>query len=267
MENNNLGYRSTSATAITMGMIISSADGSSGSNGLGGGGVLLWLDMRTAILPAQQTLRDLYDGLRVREGAKGRTPEDSDWLFKRVPNPVAAVLFAADSVGRAAEEAKVLIEGGLPCFMVAADDQVVNLSNDEAVGAMLDPMDTPGSLQSSSGGSGGGVNAAVAAAAAPSQRKGEVVLLAAVRPSSWTNGDMPGILRITVSTCADSGKTLAVTVRSIGQLHDTAMAALAAAQTTILGQPASGVGGDGGGGVALLIEPSVEMWEAGIMYL
>lgn len=107
MENNNLGYRSTSATAITMGMIISSADGSSGSNGLGGGGVLLWLDMRTAILPAQQTLRDLYDGLRVREGAKGRTPEDSDWLFKRVPNPVAAVLFAADSVGRAAEEAKV----------------------------------------------------------------------------------------------------------------------------------------------------------------
>lgn len=147
--------------------------------------------------------------------------------------------------------------------MVTASDQVVNLSNDEVVGIMLDPADTPGAQQS---GGGAGINAAVAAAAAPSQREGEVVLLAAVRPTSWMDGDVPGVLRITASACAGSGKTLAVTVRSVGQLHDTAMAALAAAQTTILGLSAGEAGGDGGG-VALLIEPSVEMWEAGIMYL
>lgn len=101
---NNLAHRSTAAASTTMGVIISSSDS---GNGLGGGGVCLWLDMRTTILPAQQALRGLYDDLRGREEAKGRTPEDSDWLFKRVPNPVAAVLFADEPVGRAAEEAKV----------------------------------------------------------------------------------------------------------------------------------------------------------------
>lgn len=67
----------------------------------------LWLDMRTSILPAQQALKSLYDELRRREEAKGHTPEDSNWLFKRVPNPVGAVLFAAEPEGRAAQEGQV----------------------------------------------------------------------------------------------------------------------------------------------------------------
>lgn len=162
-------------------------------------------------------------------------------------------------------------------MVTANDDQLLDVATGEAAGISVDPAGnapSPWDLNQQiggggSGGSDGGINAAVAAAAMPMKTNAEeVLLLHAVKPTSWTDADMPALLRITASTCAGSGKTLVVTIRSVGQLHDTTMAALAAAQTKLLGPPLLGGGdGDRGGGVALLIEPSAELWEAGLMYL
>lgn len=90
-----------------MAVVVPSDDDFNPNGELGGDDISLWLDMRTAILPAQQTLKGLYDELRDREEAKGRTPDDSDWVFGRVPDPVGAVLFADEPEERATEESEV----------------------------------------------------------------------------------------------------------------------------------------------------------------
>lgn len=232
-----------------MGVVLS-ADGG-GSNSLldgGAGGVSLWLDMRTAVLPAAQTLQHLYTDLRRREEALGRSPDDPDWTLARVPNPVRALLYAPQPEGRAADEMKTL-GGALPCFQLNADDRILDVSSGEVIGVGLDPAE---------GGEGQG---AIAICAEAQQAEGNVVLLRGVRPSTWAESDMPNVLQIAASACAGSGKTLAVTVRSVGQLHDAAMAALAASQIQVLGRQGEG------GEVALLIEPMADLWEAGLLYL
>lgn len=226
-----------------------------GGDSLGGaGGITLWLDMRTAVLPASQTLQTLYDNLRQRELALGRTAEDPEWTLKRVPNPVGALLFAPEPEGRAADESNAL-GGALPCYELNGEgDRVLEVPSGNFIGFGFDPV-----------AGGGGPGAGAAAVAAAQQAGGSVVLLLGVRPSDWEGGDMRTVLQIAASACAGSGKTLVVVVRSVGQLHDTAMAALAASQTQVLGQVAGG--GVGGGAVALLIEPAAELWEAGLLYL
>ncbi|CAN0150653.1 unnamed protein product, partial [Scytosiphon promiscuus] len=82
------------------------------ASGGGEGSVTLWLDMRTAVLPAAQTLMTLYSDLRQREEALGRTPDDPDWTLSRVPNPIGALLYAAEPAERAAEEMRALGGGG-----------------------------------------------------------------------------------------------------------------------------------------------------------
>lgn len=250
--------------------------------GEGSGGVSLWLDMRTAVLPAAQTLQLLYSDLRAREEALGRKPGDPDWILGRVPNPVEAVLFAGEPEGRAKEEAGSL-GGALPCFQVLDGDgddldRVLSVPSGEPVGVGLDPA-------GGAAGVGGGAMAVVAAVQQQQQQqqrqRGEgdggqreeaeaLVLLRGVRPSVWEDEDMPTTLKIAASTCAGARtKTrLVVTVRSVGQLHNAAMAALAASQTQMLGQERKGNGANGGGGVVvLLIEPFAELWEAGLLYL
>lgn len=151
--------------------------------------------------------------------------------------------------------------GGLRCFVLGVDDRISDVSTGNAVGVALDPAKS-----NAAGKNGGGINADFAVAAAQNEdTRREIILLRGVRPSNWEDADMPNLLRITASACAGSGKTLVVTIKSVGQLHDTAMAALAAGQTKLLGEPA-GVGAERGR-VALLMEPIAELWEAGIMYL
>lgn len=222
----------------------------------GVGGVSLWLDMRTSPLPAAQTLRTLYDDLRERELSLGRSPDDPDWALRRVPNPVGALLYASESGGRPAEEMEAL-GGALPCFQLGNDcDDMLEVPSGDVVGVGLDPVE---------GGAGAGP-AMAAVAAAQQIGGGDFVVLRGVRPSSWEGGDMKTVLQIAVSACAGSGKTLVVSVRSVGQLHDAAMAALAASQTQVLGR-AVGEGPERGATVVLLIEPVPELWEAGLMYL
>lgn len=242
-------------SALAMGEVIVSTDGGDSLNGAGG--VSLWLDMRTAAFPAAQTLQTLYDDLRQREIALGRSPDDPDWALRRVPSPVGALLYATEPVERAANENKAL-GGFLPCFQLGADnDRVLEVSSGEVVGVELDPLGAKGA--------GPGAGAAAAAVAAAQEAEGNVVLLRGVKPSSWEDEDMATVLQIAASACAGSGKTLAVTVRSVGQLHDAAMAALLASQTQVLGQK-KGEGG-GAGKLALVIEPMSDLWEAGLMYL
>lgn len=255
---------------------------SGGGGGEGEGGVALWLDMRTAALPAAQTLRVLYDDLRQREEARGRGPDDPDWTLGRVPNPVGGLLYAAEPAERAEREMEALGGagggggGGLPCYRLSSIDEgkVLEVSSGEVAGVALDPT--------VDGGEGGG-NAAVEIVAAAQQGGGggggsSLVLLRGVRPSAWEGGDMGTVLRIAASACAGAGKTLVVTVRSVGQLHDAAMAAFAASQTQVLGAGGGGGGAASGSGeaggdedraptVVLLIEPMPELWEAGLLYL
>ena len=239
-------------------------EGAAGSGGGGGGGIALWLDMRTAVLPAAQTLKGLYDDLRQREEALGRSPGDPDWSLGRVPNPVGALFYAAEPPERAAEEMKALGgEGALPCFRISSIDKgkVLNASSGGGgvVGVALDPV---------AAGSGGNPAAEIVAAAQTDPSSG-LVLLRGIRPSVWEGADMGTVLQIAASACAGAGKTLVVTVRSVGQLHDTAMAAFAASQTQVLGSR----GGDEredeecSKPVVLLIEPMPELWEAGLLYL
>lgn len=257
------------------GIVLPSDDVSSGNNSPvlqtgaagsgGGGGITLWLDMRTAVLPAAQTLKSLYDDLRQREEALGRSPEDPDWLLGRVPNPVGALFYAAEPTERAAEEMEALGGGGgaLPCFRLSGIDEgkILDVSSGGVAGAGLDPA----------GGGGGGNPAVEIVAAAQRADCGSLVLLRGVRPSVWEEGDMGTVLQIAASACVGAGKTLVVTVRSVGQLHDAAMAAFAASQTQVLGGgTARGAGAREEGGnpaVALLIEPMPELWEAGLLYL
>lgn len=228
-----------------------------------GGGIALWLDMRTAVLPAAQTLKGLYDDLRQREEALGRSPGDPDWSLGRVPNPVGALFYAAEPPERAAEEMKALGGGGaLPCFRLSSTDKgkVLDASNGlGVVGAALDP----------DGGGSGGNPAVEIVAAAQRADSGSLVLLRRVRPSVWEGEDMGTVLQIAASACAGAGKTLVVTVRSVGQLHDAAMAAFAASQTQVLGcrSEDEGAGEEGSKPVVLLIEPTPELWEAGLLYL
>eukprot|EP00903_Cladosiphon_okamuranus_P014160 g13159.t1 len=238
------------------------AGGVAGSGG--GGGIALWLDMRTAVLPAARTLKGLYDDLRQREEALGRSPGDPDWSLGRVPNPVGALFYAAEPPERAAEEMEALGGGrALPCFRLSSTDEgkVLDASGGGGVvGVALDPA-----------GDGSGGNPAVEIVAAAQQADpGGLVLLRGVRPSVWEGGDMGTVLQIAASACAGAGKTLVVTVRTVGQLHDAAMAAFAASQTRVLGaQEREGGPGEEGGGrpVVLLIEPMPELWEVGLLYL
>lgn len=249
------------AVTSVMGVVVPSADdgGGGGSSsslfGQAAGGISLWLDMRTAVLPATQTLQHLYTDLRRREEALGRSPDDPDWTLKRVPNPVGALLYAPEPEGRAAEEMKTL-GGTLPCFQLNDDDRVLDVSSGEVVGVGLDPAD---------GGRGGQGAIAICAEAQQAEAntsKSSVVLLRGVRPSNWAESDMPNVLQIAAGACTGSGKTLVVSIRSVGQLHDAAMAALAASQIQVLGRQ-----GGVEGGVALLIEPTADLWEAGLSYL
>lgn len=287
-DNNNSSNSSPRIeTASSPSSSSSSSSPSSGGGGDGGGGIALWLDMRTAVLPAAQTLKALYDELRQREESRGRGgPDDPDWSLSRVPNPVGALLYAAEPAERPAEEMKALGGGVLPCFRLSGTDEktrILDVSSGEVAGVGLDP-DPAG------GGSGGGNQAMeiVAAAAVAGQQQhsssssGDLVFLRGARPSVWEDGDMGNVLRIGASACAGAGKTLVVTVRSVGQLHDAAMAAFAASQTHVLGGggpgpgPASGEeetkeGADSSErrppAMALLIEPTAELWEAGLLYL
>lgn len=244
------------------------ASSSGGGGGEGGdGGVALWLDMRTAVLPAAQTLKSLYDELRQREESLGRGPDDPDWSLSRVPNPVGALLYAAEPVERASEEMKALGAGGsggggLPCFRLSGTDEtrIFDVSSGDVVGVGFDPT----------GGEIGGNQAMEIVAAAQQGDSGNLVFLQGARPSVWDDGGMGTVLQIAASACAEAGKTLVVTVRSVGQLHDAAMAAFAASQTQMLGaRPASGKGTSEGRSpaMALLIEPTAELWEAGLLYL
>lgn len=248
-------------TAVTSpGVVTASANDKLGSIGR----VSLWMDMRTAILPAVQTLRILYDELRRREEASGRAPDDPDWSLSRVPNPVAALLYASDPEGRAEREFQEL-GGALPCYRVVDNPghdqraEVLNVSDGNAVGVAIDTVDGVGD-----GGEMMGVGVVAAAVAA----EGNVLLLDGIRPSAWVEGDAPTVVRLVASACPGSGKTLVVAVRSAGQLHDAAMATLAATQTKILG-PAAGDGDVGGRccDIAFLIEPVAELWEVGLLYL
>lgn len=232
----------------------------------GGGGIALWLDMRTAVLPAAQTLKGLYDDLRQREEALGRSPGDPDWSLGRVPNPVGALFYAAEPPERAAEEMNALGGGGaLPCFRLSNidDGKVLDASSDGGgggvVGVALDPA----------GGGSGGNPAVEIVATAQQTDSGNLVVLRGVRPSVWEAGDMGTVLQIAASACAGTGKTLVVSVRSVGQVHDAAMAAFAASQTQVLGggSGAAGAGEQGSKPVVLLIEPMPELWEAGLLYL
>lgn len=240
-----------------------------GGDGGGGGGIALWLDMRTAVLPAAQTLKGLYDDLRQREEALGRSPGDPDWSLGRVANPVGALFYAAEPPERAAEEMEALGGGGaLPCYRLSSIDEgkVLDASSGEGVvGVALDPAAVGG------GGTGGNPAVEIVAAAQQKADSGGLVLLRGVRPSVWEGVDMGTVLQIAASACAGAGKTLVVTVRSVGQLHDAAMAAFAASQTQVLGG-SPGSGGDrapeeGAKPVVLLIEPMPELWEAGLLYL
>lgn len=226
------------------------------------GRVSLWLDMRTAILPAVQTLGILYDELRRREEAAGRTPDDPDWSLTRVPNPVTALLYASEPEGRAKKEFQDL-GGALPCYRVVENpghDQrakVLNVSDGNAVGVALETVDGVGD-----GGEAMGLGVVAAAVAA----EGNVLLLDGIRPSFWVDGDAPTVIRLVASAYAGSGKTLVVAVRSPGQLHDAAMATLTATQTKILG-PAEGDVGGRCCDIVFLIEPVAELWEVGLLYL
>lgn len=226
--------------------------------------------MRTAVLPAAQTLMALYGDLRQREEALGRTPDDPDWTLSRVPNPVGALLYAAEPTGRAAEEIRALGGGGegdsagaaLPCFRLGSDSndansEILDVSSGDVAGVVIDPA------------SGKGNPAAEVVAAAQRPGCGDLVLLRGLRPSVWDEGDMGTVLKIAASACAGAGKTLVVSVRSVGQLHDAAMAALSASQTQVLGGGTASAGGrdSGAGAVVLLIEPMAELWEAGLLYL
>lgn len=216
---------------------------------LDSGKISLWLDMRTAVLPAKQTLQRLYDDLRERELARGRSPDDEDWTLRRVPNPVGALVYSDKPDGRAKEEFEKL-QGALRCFEVDVAGRVRRVDTEDVVGVGLNPA-----AESGDQGPNFAMNAAV-------QGVGEIVLLLAVRPSCWADEDMPTVLRMTAGACAGAGKTLVVTIRTTGQLHEAAMAALSASQTTLL------VGAEAaGGGVALLLEPIAELWEAGMLYL
>ena len=243
--------------AMRAGVVLSTGDGDSLA---GVGGVSLWLDMRTSPLPAAQTLRALYDDLRDRELALGRSPDDPDWALRRVPNPVGALLYASESGGRPAEEMKAL-GGALPCFQLGNDsNDVLEVPSGDVVGVGIDPVEG-----GESGGAGAGP-AMAAVAAAQQIGGGDFVVLRGVRPSAWEGADMTTVLQIAVSACAGSGKTLVVSVRSVGQLHDAAMAALAASQTQVLGRGVD-EGPETGATVVLLIEPVPELWEAGLLYL
>lgn len=243
------------------------AASSGGGGGGGDGGVALWLDMRTALLPAAQTLQALYDELRQREDSLGRGPDDPDWSLSRVPNPVGALLYAAEPADRASEEMKALGAGGnggggLPCFRLSGTDEarILDASSGDVVGVGLDPA----------GGGSGGNQAMEMVVAAQQRDSGNLVFLQGARPSVWEDGDMENVLRIATSACAGAGKTLVVSVRSTGQLHDAAMAAFAASQTQILGaRPAGGerVSEGNSPAMALLIEPMADLWEAGLLYL
>ncbi|CAN0050219.1 unnamed protein product [Ectocarpus sp. 8 AP-2014] len=258
-----LGRRHRSATQRTTRMSEAARPGADS-------GLALWLDMRTAVLPAAQTLKTLYGELRQREEALGRSPEDPDWTLSRVPNPVGALLYAAEPEERAAEEMAALGEAAaaLPCFRLGGTDGtavVVDVSSGHIVGVRVDPVG-----DNAAGGAAGSSAAMGIVAAAQQQRDGGgLVFLPGVRPSVWESGDMGTVLRIASSACAGAGKTLVVTVRSVGQLHEAAMAAFAASQTTVLG--AGGTGAAEGGTtpppMALLIEPMPELWEAGLLYL
>ena len=240
----------------------------SGSNTAGPvGRVSLWLDMRTALLPAEQTLRVLYDELRTREQARGLTPDDPDWSLQRVPNPVGALLYASEPEGRAAREFQQL-GGAIPCYQVTAADgdcvEVLDVPGGNVVGVALDPVKDVG---------GDGMGAGAAAVAAAQRAEGSAVLLDGVRPSAWVDGDAVTVVRIAASACADSGKALVIAVRSVGQLHDAAIAALAASQTQTLGKANGEIGetdgeiGETDGEIVLLIEPVAALWEAGLLYL
>ncbi|CAM9689086.1 unnamed protein product [Ectocarpus fasciculatus] len=243
-----VGHRRRSATQRTARMSEVARPGADS-------GVTLWLDMRTAVLPAAQTLKTLYGELRQREEALGRSPEDPDWTLSRVPNPVGALLYAAEPEERAAEEMKALGEGAaaLPCFRLGSVDgtAVVDVSSGDVVGVRVNPVGD------NAAGGGAGSSAAmdiVAAAAAQQQQQqqrngGDLVLLPGVRPSVWESGDMGTVLRIGSSACAGAGKTLVVT-------------------TTVLGAAGAAEGGaTPPPPMALLIEPMPELWEAGLLYL
>ncbi|CAM9907481.1 unnamed protein product, partial [Hapterophycus canaliculatus] len=207
----------------------------SGSNG-DDGSVTLWLDMRTAVLPAAQTLMALYGDLRQREEALGRTPDDPDWTLSRVPNPVGALLYAAEPAERAAEETRALGggDGGegtgatLPSFRLSSTDdaKILDVSSGDVAGVVVDPVD--------------GYPAAEVVAAAQRAGCGDLVLLRGLRPSAWDGGDMGTVLKIAASACAGAGKTLVVSTQVLGGGSGAATAA---------------GGGSGAGAVALLIEP------------
>lgn len=226
------------------------------------GRVSLWMDMRTAILPAVQTLQTLYDELRRREKAAGRTPDDPDWSLSRVSNPVTALLYASEPEGRAIKEFQDL-GGTLPCYRVVENPghdqraEVLNVSDGNTVGVALNTVNGVGNE-----GEAMGVGVVATAVAA----EGSVLLLDGIRPSAWVEGDAPTVIRLVASACAGSGKTLVVAVRSAGQLHDAAMATLAATQTEILG-PADGDVGGRCCDIVFLIEPVAELWEVGLLYL
>ncbi|CAN0455020.1 unnamed protein product [Ectocarpus sp. 12 AP-2014] len=240
-----LGHRRRSATQRTTRMSEAARPGADS-------GVALWLDMRTAVLPAAQTLKTLYGELRQREEALGRSPEDPDWTLSRVPNPVGALLYAAEPEERAAEEIAALGEGAsaLPCFRLGGTDGttvVVDVPSGHVVGVRVDPVGD----NAAGGAAGSSAAMGIVAAAAQQQRAGGgLVFLPGVRPSVWESGDMGTVLRIASSACAGAGKTLVVT-------------------TTVLG--AGGTGAAEGGTtpppMALLIEPMPELWEAGLLYL
>ena len=212
--------------------------------------------MRTSPLPAAQTLQTLYNELREREIALGRNPDDPDWALRRVPNPVGALLYASEAGERPAGEMKAL-GGALPFFQLGNDsDDVLEVASGDVVGVGIDPVK----------GGGAGAGPAMAAVAAAQQTVGgKFIVLRGVRPSAWEGGDMSTVLQIVASACVGSGKTLVVSVRSVGQLHDAAMAALEASQTQLLGRAADEE--PEGGTVVLLIEPEAELWEAGLLYL
>lgn len=226
-----------------MGLVVTDEAG----DALNAANISLWLDMRTAVLPAGRTLQALYDDLRRRELSRGRTPEDDDWALGRVPDPVGALVYSDNPRGRAEDESRSL-GGALRCLVADAGGMVIDVSTGDAVGVSLDPSPSQG-LQA---------NALVDAAL---QGPGDIVLLGAVRPSCWADEDMPGVLRVASGACAGSGKTLAVTARTPGQVHDAAAAALAASQTALLGETR------GSGGVALVLEPTPDVWESGMLYL
>ncbi|CAN0403628.1 unnamed protein product [Ectocarpus sp. 12 AP-2014] len=238
-----LGHHHLSATQRTTRMSETARPGADS-------GVALWLDMRTAVLPAAQTLKTLYGELRQREEALGRSPEDPDWTLSRVLNPVGALLYAAEPEERAAEEMAALGEGAaaLPCFRLGGTDGaavVVDVASGHLVGVRVDPVG-----DNTAGGAAGSAAMGIVAAAQQQRDGGGLVFLPGVRPSVWESGDMGTVLRIASSACAGAGKTLVVT-------------------TTVLG--AGGTGAAEGGTtpppMALLIEPMPELWEAGLLYL